>query len=388
MLTIEITVGKRSTPLNKQEVDASSIGPGSLKLPPLHLIKSQYDEVDPFGRAKSQSFDSIFLASALQRMLSLEDIRLYVLNYSDEVIRGNINSPVVGCPPIFYAVARNESKAIRMLVEYGADTNSRSITWSIPLLAFAISHAEDQSLDTTDVVKTLLRLGACPTVIPRSLWEDYSKAPESNETVTSKDTESSWCNPPFHCLLARTLNLNQRYYLWKANSLKPPSTRTKQIALAYNTTPLLEIPFHVIGQSIATNTILSRVFGYLALNKKKPMVTVFTGPSDHGKTELAKQMETLLSCPAINVDCTEMRHETDIFGAKHPYIGAEQGSKVNNFLAEHTGRQSIVFLDEFEKSTSDVWNALLLPFDSGMTSPHILAIPSHITRHHLVFALS
>ncbi|KAL9122673.1 MAG: hypothetical protein Q9187_000770 [Circinaria calcarea] len=323
--------------------------------------------MNPFGRAKSQPFNSIFLALALQRMLNIEDIRLYVLNYPDEVIRGNINSPVVGCPPIFYAAARNESKAIQMLVEFGADPNSWSVTWNVPVLAFAIFQAVagNQSMDTTNIVKTLLGAGAYPTMIPRSLWEDYTKTPELSEKATRKGIDPSWCNAAFRCLLARTLNLSQRYYLWKANSLKPASARTKQIALAYNIIPLLEIPFHIIGQSIATDTILSRVFGYLALNKKKPMVIVFAGPSGHGKTELARQMETLLSCSAITVDCTEMRHETDIFGAKHPYVGAEQGSKVNNFLAENTGRQSIVFLDEFEKSTSDAWNALLLPFDSG-----------------------
>lgn len=138
------------------------------------------------------------------------------------------------------------------------------------------------------MAKTLLGLGAYPTAIPRSLWEYYTNTLDSNETVTNKDTDSSWCsswcNPSFHCLLARTLNPNQRYYLWKANSLKPPSTRTKQIALAYNATPLLEIPFHFIGQSTATNTILSRVFGYLALNKKNPMVIVLVGPLGHCKT--------------------------------------------------------------------------------------------------------
>lgn len=100
-------------------------------------------------------------------------------------------------------------------------------------------------------------------------------------------------------------------------------------------------------------------------------------------------METLLSCPAIAVDCTEVRHETDIFGAKHPYIGAEQGSKVNNFLAEHTSRQSIVFLDKVEKSKNDVWNALLLPFDSGTPSPPKSFVTPPVSRAIiLLFILS
>lgn len=38
---------------------------------------------------------------------------------------------------------------------------------------------------------------------------------------------------------------------------------------------------------------------------------------------------------------------------------------MNNFLAEHTGKRSIVFLDEFEKTTDEVRQALLLPLDLG-----------------------
>jgi ATP-dependent Clp protease ATP-binding subunit ClpA len=65
------------------------------------------------------------------------------------------------------------------------------------------------------------------------------------------------------------------------------------------------------------------------------------------------------------VDCTEMKHETDLFGAKRPYIGYDVGSPLNNFLARLHGKRSIVFLDEFEKTTPEVQNSLLVPFDEG-----------------------
>ena len=39
---------------------------------------------------------------------------------------------------------------------------------------------------------------------------------------------------------------------------------------------------------------------------------------------------------------------------------------MNNFLAQHSGERSIVFLDEFEKTTDNVRLALLLAFDSGI----------------------
>ena len=95
------------------------------------------------------------------------------------------------------------------------------------------------------------------------------------------------------------------------------------------------------------------------------MLTHKKGPSGHGKTELAKRMGELLSLELECIDCTEMKHETDLFGPKKPYIGHEQGSPLNNFLTRLTGRRCIVFLDEFEKTTREVQNALLVPFDEG-----------------------
>lgn len=76
-------------------------------------------------------------------------------------------------------------------------------------------------------------------------------------------------------------------------------------------------------------------------------------------------MGELLSLELECIDCTELRYETDLFGPKKPYIGHELGSPLNNFLTRLTGRRCIVFLDEFEKTTRDVQNALLIPFDEG-----------------------
>ena len=76
-------------------------------------------------------------------------------------------------------------------------------------------------------------------------------------------------------------------------------------------------------------------------------------------------MGQLLSLDIHVVDCTEMRHETDIFGPKAPYQGWERGSSLNNFLADHASKRAVVFLDEFEKTTAEVHKAMLLPFDNG-----------------------
>jgi ATP-dependent Clp protease ATP-binding subunit ClpA len=76
-------------------------------------------------------------------------------------------------------------------------------------------------------------------------------------------------------------------------------------------------------------------------------------------------MGNLLNLEIECVDCTEMKHETDLLGPKRPYIGHEKGSPLNNFLSRMKNKRCIVFLDEFEKTTKEVRNALLVPFDEG-----------------------
>ena len=60
-----------------------------------------------------------------------------------------------------------------------------------------------------------------------------------------------------------------------------------------------------------------------------------------------------------------MRHETDILGPKPPYQGHQKGSPLNNHLADHDGQKTVIFMDEFDKTTREVYQAMLLPFESG-----------------------
>ena len=95
------------------------------------------------------------------------------------------------------------------------------------------------------------------------------------------------------------------------------------------------------------------------------------GPSGHGKTEMARNMGNLLGLAIIQVDCTEMEIEKDLFGAKPHWQGASTESPLNQFLVEHAGARSVVFLDEFEKTTHEVRQALLLVLDSGFYKSRI-----------------
>ena len=98
---------------------------------------------------------------------------------------------------------------------------------------------------------------------------------------------------------------------------------------------------------------------------KQSNLTNHIGPSGHGKTELARRLGLLLSLPIQIVDCTTIRQESDLFGHRPPFLGAQKGAPTNNFIAQHVGRKGIIFLDEFEKTTEDVHKSLLIPFDNG-----------------------
>ena len=98
---------------------------------------------------------------------------------------------------------------------------------------------------------------------------------------------------------------------------------------------------------------------------KPSNLTSHIGPSGHGKTELARRLGLLLSLPIAIVDCTIIKQESDLFGHRPPFVGAKEGTPTNNFIAQHGGRKSIIFLDEFEKTTEDVHKSLLIPFDNG-----------------------
>jgi ATP-dependent protease Clp ATPase subunit len=200
-------------------------------------------------------------------------------------------------------------------------------------------------------------------------------------------------------LLARAVNLSQRYFLEKTFKDKRPSDRQLQVAITHKATALLGISYLMIGQAAAAKSVTQKLLSHMALPRSRPLVMVFAGmeksplfitsfhkltslpigPSGHGKTELAKRMGELLSMEMECIDCTEMRYETDLFGPKKPYIGHELGAPLNNFLARLAGRRGIVFLDEFEKTTKEVQNALLIPFDEGKFS---LQFSSHPMLTH------
>ena len=259
-----------------------------------------------------------------------------------------------------------------MLCEAGADPSQKyeplgMPAETIPLLAYAVMRAEDDLSDTTDSIVALLAKGADPKAIPKDMWHDYVKASlkEIAEPMDTSNSPHRWCTQETREILCRHLTLLQRYILWKAERIGKPTAREKQLAMVHRLTPLFEAPYHIIGQPQATEQVMDCVLDHYDFDKDKPMILLFTGPSGHGKTELAQSMGRLLSLDILTVDCTSKQKESDIFGPQAPYMGYEEGSSLNNHLVKTAGQRTVIFLDEFDKTTDEVWRAMLLLFDFG-----------------------
>lgn len=331
-------------------------------------------------------FSVELLAWAIQRAsCPMSSIETYLKKYDRTSLRSKLQVPFgddstgYEYPILFFAVERNSAQLISLLCNAGANPCDRAVPSFLPVLAYCVLSAEYQVTDTTDALIALLAAGAPSTDVPSDMWENYVEAPKTTEAINDKPKDKSlrkkprddWCKPEIRRALCRTLTLMQRYCLWKASHLAKTTVVTNQIAEAFDIRELFEIHYHIVGQLPAAQQVIDEITCHLLSGFRKPLVLLFAGPSGHGKTELASRMGDLLSLDIHHVDCTEMKHETDIFGPKHPYHGSREGSPLNNFLAEHAGLKSVVFLDEFDKTTDEVRKAMLLVLDSGIYTNRI-----------------
>ncbi|KAL6886505.1 P-loop containing nucleoside triphosphate hydrolase protein [Trichoderma longibrachiatum] len=313
------------------------------------------------------------LASAIQHGASVHRMRGYLNNYDSALLKQDISANVMGFPLIFYAVETNDENMVRLLIDFGASASAVYEASQVPLLAFAIMCGETLQLDTTNMVNVLLSKGASPYTIPMELYVPYLVDIEKSldmkgQKVVEEPAEAAqaaWCSEATKERLVKNINLTQRYFLEKSTKLKRPSTRRRQVARIKHCEGLLGIPYFLVGQGVATELLTQRLLTHLMMPTRQPLVLCFAGPSGHGKTELARQLGHLLTLDLEVVDCTTFTHEMELFGPRRPYHGYEKGSAVNNFLAQHAGRKCIIFLDEFEKTTKEIHQTLLLPWDNG-----------------------
>jgi ATP-dependent Clp protease ATP-binding subunit ClpA len=125
----------------------------------------------------------------------------------------------------------------------------------------------------------------------------------------------------------------------------------------------------VFGQDQAIDTLTTAIKLSRAglTSEDKPVGSfMFSGPTGVGKTEITKQLASILGVELVRFDMSEYmeRHTVSrLIGSPPGYVGFDQGGLLTESVTKHP--HSVVLLDEIEKAHPEVFNLLLQVMDHG-----------------------
>jgi ATP-dependent Clp protease ATP-binding subunit ClpA len=128
-----------------------------------------------------------------------------------------------------------------------------------------------------------------------------------------------------------------------------------------------ELKANIFGQDDAIEKIASAIKlsrAGLRVGDKPIGNFLFSGPTGVGKTELARQLASVLGVELVRFDMSEYqeRHTVSrLIGAPPGYVGFDQGGLLTDAVRKHP--YCVLLLDEIEKAHPDLFNVLLQVMD-------------------------
>ncbi|NLD46197.1 MAG: ATP-dependent Clp protease ATP-binding subunit ClpA [Clostridiaceae bacterium] len=123
----------------------------------------------------------------------------------------------------------------------------------------------------------------------------------------------------------------------------------------------------LFGQDNAVDTVVRAIKRSRAgfnENDKPVASLLFVGPTGVGKTELSKQLSSIMGIPLIRFDMSEYQEKHTVarlIGAPPGYVGFEEGGLLTDAIRKTP--YCVLLLDEIEKAHPDIFNVLLQIMD-------------------------
>ena len=245
------------------------------------------------------------------------------------------------------------------------DVNEPTIEDTIKILtglrtAFEEHHSVKYTLDA---IKTAVELSA--------RYINDRKLPDKAIDVIDEVGAMQMLVPPSR--RKRTITAKEIEQVIATMARIPPKSVSKDdtAALASLDTDLKRVVF---GQNAAIEKLSSAIKLSRAglRDPDKPIGNyLFTGPTGVGKTEVARQLASIMGIPLQRFDMSEYmeRHSVSrLIGAPPGYVGYDQGGLLTDAVDQQP--HSVLLLDEIEKAHPDLFNILLQVMDNGKLTDH------------------
>ncbi|MDB5678565.1 ATP-dependent Clp protease ATP-binding subunit ClpA [Sphingomonas bacterium] len=246
------------------------------------------------------------------------------------------------------------------------DVNEPTIEDTIKILAGLRSAFEDHHnvKYTPDAIKAAVELSA--------RYINDRKLPDKAIDVIDEVGAMQMLVPPSR--RKKTITTKEIEAVIATMARIPPKSVSKDDtqALATLETDLKRVVF---GQNDAIEKLASAIKLSRAglRDPEKPIGNyLFTGPTGVGKTEVARQLASIMGIPLQRFDMSEYmeRHSVSrLIGAPPGYVGFDQGGLLTDAVDQQP--HCVLLLDEIEKAHPDLFNILLQVMDNGrLTDQH------------------